>query len=213
MNEEKEKNRERVKEKEKLVKLERTNKARRVAGFAELPEVTESRKEAQKEGNEKVKKYNKEHPAKTGPEYDLDNCKVFQTNVANMAAAKFLKGLYKVSSAAASGISKEETRNNKDTFGVLLNELRTTPSQIGLVEHLCIDTGALDMLMDRVMKKSVELKKQSGHSALFTSTIDSFNRMRDAKMVKDYIGLAEEGNDSVSYRVHENGIRRPRPLR
>ena len=33
----------------------------------------------------------------------------------------------------------------------------------------------------------------------FTSTIDSFNRVRDAEIVKDHIGLAEKGDDKTKF--------------
>ena len=60
-----------------------------------------------------------------------------------------------------------------------------------------MDAAGLDSLMSRAMKKSVEVVKKPEHSALCTSTIDSFNRVRDQASVKKHIGLPEEGNDNT----------------
>ena len=59
--------------------------------------------------------------------------------------------------------------------------------------------AGLDIIVDRAKDKSVDPTRISEGSAFFTSTIDSFNRVRDAEMVEKYIGLSEEGNESTEF--------------
>ena len=95
IDDEKEMKKERTKEKESLLKREKTNKARQIAGFAELPEITKAREEAKIKGTEKVRKYNEDNPAKIpyGTNYDMETCKVYQENVAGLASKMFSGGL------------------------------------------------------------------------------------------------------------------------
>ena len=124
---------------------------------------------------------------------------MFQENVARMAATTFLKGLYEASSASATGKAKVQFQKKKDDFNIMMTELQTAPTYLETITHLCIDTAGLDIMVRRASEISGEEKRTLDQSARFTSTIESFNRVRDAEMVKEHIGIAEEGNDECKF--------------
>ena len=82
-------------------------------------------------------------------------------------------------------------KRRKDFAEWLSETLKETTHYSEAVRHIYADEGMLGKLFDRVCSES----KVEGD--IFKSTIDSDNRVRDAKYVEKWINLPEQGDETT----------------
>ena len=172
------------------------------AGFSE-PSEEEARRKALKKGDEKLRQLNEQTPGAEVSDEILKEFKKEETqakSVAKMAVGIYLNDLFKTSAAAASEEQGRNLASNKKTYESKMAKILNIPTHFETVKHLCEDTACLDLLVEKVNR--VPKMTERGiirQSAMFTSTIDSINRVRDARIVSECRKSLEEGNDETQF--------------